>query len=241
MRKLAYASQSEIFIKFRQPSRVFVVRGFEKLSGFYCADDGGAGQDFWRMAGFCETRGDFGFDAVDEEAPPYGRAGGDVGFEAVNFYHRIADRCAGVEGQIGIIRELFAGRMIAFAGFAVGAGNDGDDAHAAGLELLGHFDGDEIAAAGGDDQGGVLRGEVEVAENAFGEAADVFEEHGLALAVGADDEVVEAQREFNDRIETGKRSVARPHFLDQNPAVPGAEEVNHPSGKNCFSEPTSGL
>lgn len=35
--------------------------------------------------------------------------------------------------------------------------------------------------------------EVEVAKDSGGEAGDVFEEHGLALAVGADHEVMEAQ------------------------------------------------
>jgi len=58
--------------------------------------------------------------------------------------------------------------VVAFAGFAVGAGDDGDDADAALLELLGHFDGDEVAAAGGDDEGTVLGSGVEVAEDAFG-------------------------------------------------------------------------
>src|SRR5438105_13197680 len=100
MRKLACASQSEIFIKFRQPSRMFGVSGFEKLSGFFYADDGGAGEDFWRMAGCGETRGDFGSDAVDEEAPPYRRAGGYGGFAAANSCHATAGRCARVECQI---------------------------------------------------------------------------------------------------------------------------------------------
>ena len=97
------------------------------------------------------------------------------------------------------------------------AGDDGDDAHAAALELLGDLDGHDVAAARGDDERAVLRREIEVAQDAFSEPAHVFEEHRLPLAVRADDEIVKGKREFDDRIEAGKRTVTRPHFLDHDP------------------------
>jgi hypothetical protein len=83
--------------------------------------------------------------------------------------------------------------------------------------------------------------EVEVAQDAVREAADVFEEHGLTLAVRADDEVVEGQRELDDGIEARKGAVTRPHFLDEDAAVAGAEDVDHLSGEDRLGEHVGGL
>jgi hypothetical protein len=52
---------------------------------------------------------------------------------------------------------------------------------------------------------------------------------------------VERERQFDDRVEPWKRSVSRPHFLDENPAVPGAEHVDHAPAQDCFREPIGGL
>ena len=41
-------------------------------------------------------------------------------------------------------------------------------------------------------------------KDALGEAGNIFEEHRLALAVRADDEVVERERKFDDRVESRK-------------------------------------
>ena len=107
--------------------------------------------------------------------------------------------------------------------------------------VFGHFDRDDVAAAGGDDQGGIFRRQIEVSQDARGEAGNVFEEHGLALAVGADDRVVKREREFDDGVEAGEGAVTRPHFFDQDSAVAGAEEVNHSAGEDGLAEPVGGL
>ena len=83
--------------------------------------------------------------------------------------------------------------------------------------------------------------ECEVAENAFRQAGDVFQEHCLALAVGANHRVMKGQGKLNDGIKPGKRSVARPHFLDHDAGMAGAENMNHSPGKNGFAEPLRGL
>jgi hypothetical protein len=155
--------------------------------------------------------------------------------------HGIADRCAGVEDEIGEVAEFAAVGALAGAGLGVPGGDDGDDLEAAAAEAFGHFDGDDVAAAGGDDQGGVLGVEVEIAEDAFGEAGHVFEEHGLALAVRTDHQVMEAEGEFDDRVEAREGAVAGPHFLDQDSAVAGAEEVDHASGEDGGGEPVGSL
>ena len=83
--------------------------------------------------------------------------------------------------------------------------------------------------------------QIEVAQNAFGQPADILQEHRLPLAVRADDQVMKAQRQLDDRIEAGERAVARPHFLDQNPAVARAEQMDHAPGQNRFREPIGRL
>ena len=74
----------------------------------------------------------------------------------------------------------------------------------------------------------------EISQDAFGQPAHVFQEHRLPLAVGADDEIVKRQRQFDDRIEARERAVARPHFLDHDAAVPGAEDVHHRDRRESF-------
>ena len=183
------------------------------------ADDTAGGEDGGRLAGSSQSRGDFGFDGIHQQASADGGTGRDRRFQSGHADHRVSHRRAGIEDDVGEVLELPPVRALAGAGFAVGAGDDRDHLHATPLELLRHLDGHDVATAGRDDERAVLRRELEIPENARGEAGDVFEEHGLTLAVRADDEVVEAQGEFDDGIEAGKRSVTRPHFLHENPAV----------------------
>ena len=123
-------------------------------------------------------------------------------------------------------------RALAAAGFAVLSADDGDDFQAAELELLGHLDGDDVAAAGRGDKGAVGRVNIEVAQDALREAGDIFEEHGLALAIGADHDVMKRERKLDDGVEAGEGSVAGPHFLDENSAVPATENMHHSPGQD---------
>ena len=78
------------------------------------------------------------------------------------------------------------------------------------------------------------------AEDALGEAGNIFEEHRLALAVRADDEVVERKRQLDDGIKARERSVAGPHLLDEDAGMAAAEEVDHAAGLDGFGEPVGG-
>ena len=118
--------------------------------------------------------------------------------------------------------------------------DDRDHAHAAPLKLLRHLDRHDVAAAGGDHERGILRREVEVPQDARSKAAHVLEEHRLPLPIRADDEIVEAERQLDDRIEPRERAVARPHLLDHDAAVAGAEDVHHASGEDRLGEPVGG-
>lgn len=233
--------QSQALVQSGQTSRVFVVGGFEEIGGALFADERAGGEDLRRLTGGGEAGGDFGFEAVDQHATTDGGSRGDGGVEAVHMDHGVADGGAGIEDQVGEVLEFQAIGALAGAGFGMETGDDGHDLEAAPAEAFGHFHGDDVAAAGGDDEGGVLGAEVEVAKDAIGEAGDIFEEHGLALAVRADDEVVEAEGEFDDGVEAGEGTVTRPDFLDQNPAMAGAEEVDHASGADGIGEPIGGL
>src|SRR5262249_10841890 len=63
----------------------------------------------------------------------------------------------------------------------------------------------------------------------------------LPLAVGADDEVVEGQREFDDGIKPWEGTIARPHFLDEDSAVAGAEDVDHSPSEDRLCKPIRDL
>ena len=103
------------------PQRPFFDRGSRKASragwrvrrrrlrttrGALLPANGAGGQHLRRLPGASEARGDFGFDAVDEQAAADGRAGRDRRVEPVNLHHRVADWRAGVEHQIGEVLQL---------------------------------------------------------------------------------------------------------------------------------------
>ncbi|MFM1945199.1 MAG: hypothetical protein RI897_4181 [Verrucomicrobiota bacterium] len=198
---------------------MFVVGGFEEFGSALGADDGCAAEDFWGLAGGGESAGDFCLDGIDEEASADRGSGGDWGIEVGDVDHGISRGCAGIESEAGEVLEFFTLGVFGGAGFRVLFTDDGDDLDAAFLEACGYFDGDEVTAAGGDDEGGVGGADGEVAEDTFGEAGDIFEEHGLALAVGADDKVMEAEGEFDDGVEAGEGAIAGPHFFDHDTAM----------------------
>lgn len=215
---------------------MLVIRGFKQLGGFRGTDNGTRREDLRWLAGFRQSIRNFGFDGVHEQATADGAAGGDGGIEAIDLDHGVANGCAGVEDDVGKILELLTVAMAAGAGFAVGGADDGGDFDAALLKLLGHFDGNDVAAAAGDDEGAVAGHEVEVPQNPIRQASHIFEKHGLTLAVRADDEIVEGQRELDDGIEAWKRAVTRPHFLHENATVAGAKDMHHLSGQNRLGE-----
>lgn len=220
---------------------MLVIRRLKQLGGFLGTDDSSSGQHLRRLAGFRETIRHFSLDGVHEKAATDGAAGCHGGFEAFDPHHGITNRGAGVENDVGEVLELLAVAVAAGASLAVGGADDGGDLHPALLKLLGHLDGNDVAATAGDDEGAVAGLEVEVAQDAIGKAADVFEEHGLTLAIRAHDEVVEGQREFDDGIEARKRTVTRPHLLDEDAAVAGTEDVDHLTGEDGLCEQVGGL
>src|SRR6185503_11603967 len=105
--------------------------------------------------------------------------------------------------------------------------DDRHDLYAALAETFGHLDRHRVAAAGRRHQRAVLRRNVEIAKDALGEARDVFKEHRLALPVRAHDRIVKSERQFHNRVETGKRTVARPHFFNEYAAVARAKQMHH--------------
>ena len=62
--------------------------------------------------------------------------------------------------------------------------------------------------------------------------AHPLDEHRLTLAVGADDRVVIAHRQLDDRVEARERAVPREHLLDGHPRVPGAEDMDEATGED---------
>ncbi len=86
-----------------------------------------------------------------------------------------------------------------------------------------------------------LRRQIEVPQDALGQPGNVFQKHRLPLAVRSHHQIVKAERKFDDGIESGKRAVARPHFLHDNAAVAGAEYMDHAPGQNRFGKPVRRL
>lgn len=220
---------------------VFVVGGFEEFGGALGSHHGTGGKDLGRVPGGGEAEGDLRFESIDGQATADGGTGSDRGVEAGNPDHGIADRGTGIESDAGEVHEFGAAGVAALAGAGMGDADQGDHRDAPAMEGLGDFYGNHIASAGGDHQGAVLGGEIEVAEDAFSEAGDVFEEHGLALAVGADHQVMEREGEFDDGIETGEGTVTRPEFLDEDAGVAGTEDVHHAPGEDGGGEEIGGL
>ena len=213
---------------------MFVVGGFEQLRGARFSDQRRGGEDFWWRSGFGQASGDFGLDGVDQHASADCRTGGDGGSKALDPHHRVPDRRSGIQHEVGEILQFFARGMLGGAGVRMRLADQGHHTDAPLFEFCRHLDGNEVATAGGSDQGAVSRGEIEIAENALGEAGDILEEHGLALAIGADHQIMEGERKFHDGIEPGKGTIAGPHFLDENARMAAAEEMHHAPGKNGF-------
>ena len=131
--------------------------------------------------------------------------------------------------------------MLGLADGGVGEAGQRDDEHAEALGFESDVDGDGVAAAGGDGPEAVLRAGDEVAPEDGAESLDVFEEHGLALAVGTDDRVVKGHGEFDDGMEPWERSIAREDFFYGHARVAGAEDMDESIGGDAACEAIGGL
>ena len=107
---------------------------------------------------------------------------------------------------------------------------DTDHTHATPLGALREFDRHGGGSRDAEDHEDVLRAEGEVREHLIGEPRDALDEHGLPLAVGADDLSVEGGGELDHRAEAREGTVAREHLLDRHPRVPTAEGVDEAAG-----------
>ena len=101
-----------------------------------------------------------------------------------------------------------------------------DDLQAAGPRAARELHRNRGRTAGREDHHDIARPEREVVEDHLGEAGHPFDEHRLALAVGADDLGVEGHRQLDDRVEARVRTVAREHLLDRNPRMARPEQVD---------------
>lgn len=139
---------AEVLIQQGEAAGVFVVGRLEQLGGAVFADDGASGEDLRGLACGGEAVGDLGLEAVDQHATADGGARGHGGVQTGDGDHGIADRCAGVEHPGCEVLEFASVGPGGRAGVGMAAGDDGHHRDISALELLGHFDGDDIAAAG---------------------------------------------------------------------------------------------
>ena len=142
-------------------------------------------------------------------------------------HHRVARRRAVVEHHVGDVGQALAGGVL---GLAAPAQCSSETTAITGRPsrfcLQRHLDDNLVDAAVGEDDEAVGRCQDEVAQDDLAQPFDMLQEHGLALAVGADDLVVVGQRQFDDGVEAGEAAVAREHLLDEHARVAGAEEVH---------------
>ena len=220
---------------------MLVVGRFEQLGSLLIAHQRGRREHCRRLSGLGEQRGDLDLDGIDEHAPTNGGARAHGGFEARNLDHGVAHRSSGVENNVGEVLQLASITTLTATGLAVGFGDDGHHLHAPTFELLGHFNGHQIASRRGGHQSGILGGKVVVAEDAGGQSVDILQEHRLPLSIGTHHEVVEAQGEFDDRVEPGKRTVPGPHFLNEDAAMAGAKTMHHSAGQDSLGKEARSL
>ena len=70
---------------------------------------------------------------------------------------------------------------------------------------------------------------------------DVLQEHRLPLSIGTHHEVVEAQGELHDGVKPGERSVAGPHFLNEDAAMAGAKTMHHSASQDGLGKEVRSL
>ena len=139
---------------------------------------------------------------------------------------RVAGRRAVVDGHIRQVGQAMAGAVLGHGRQTMVQRDHGDDGQSLALGLQRHIDDHLVDAAVGKDDEAVGLVKDEVAQDDLPEAFDMFQKHGLALAVGPYHIVVIGQRKLDDGVETGKTAVARIHLLDEHARVAGAEEVD---------------
>ena len=199
---------AEVLIQLRQPPGVLVVRGLEQLRGPLrprrrprrSSTFGG-----WPACG--QASATSALIALTSSTPPTVEPG-ETGVSRPSIcHHRVAGRGAGVEHEVGEVLQLLAARVVAAAGLGVPPADDARRPSCRAAETARPSRSARRCSRWSEMTSAVscVR-QVEIAEDALGEAGDVLEEHRLPLAVGADDEVVERQRQLDDRVEARETS-----------------------------------
>jgi hypothetical protein len=234
-------SLTDVGIQLGQAAGVLIIGRFKQLGGLLVAHQRGRSEHRRRLSSLGEQRGDLDLDGINEHAPTNGGARAHRSFETRDLDHGVTHRSTRVENDIRKVLQLATIATLAATGLAVSLGNDSHDFYATALELLSHFNRHQIASRRGGHQGGILRGKIIVAEDAGGQSVDILQEHGLPLSIGTHHEVVEAQRELHDGIEPGERSVAGPHFLNEDAAMAGAKTMHHSASQDGLGKEVRSL
>jgi hypothetical protein len=234
-------SLTDVSIQLSQAPGVLIIGRFKQLGGSLVAYQRGRSEHRRRLSSLGEQRSNLDLDGIDQHATANGGARAHGGFETRDLDHGVTRRSTGVENDVRKVLQLATIATLAATGLAMGLGDDRHDFYATALKLLGHFNRYQIASRRGGHQGGILGGKIIVTEDASGQSVDVLEEHGLPLSIGTHHEVVEAQGELHDGIEPGERSVAGPHFLNEDAAMPGAKTVHHSTGQDGLGKEARSL
>jgi hypothetical protein len=234
-------SLTDVGIQLGQAAGVLIIGRFKQLGGLLVAHQRGRSEHRRRLSSLGEQRGDLDLDGINEHAPTNGGARAHRSFETRDLDHGVTHRSTRVENDIRKVLQLATIATLAATGLAVSLGNNSHDFYATALELLSHFNRHQIASRRGGHQGGILRGKIIVAEDAGGQSVDILQEHGLPLSIGTHHEVVEAQRELHDGIEPGERSVAGPHFLNEDAAMAGAKTMHHSASQDGLGKEVRSL
>ena len=220
---------------------MLIIGRFKQLGGLLVAHQRGRREHRRRLSSLGEQRSNLDLDGIDQHATANGGARAHGSFETRDLDHGVTRRSTGVENDVRKVLQLATIATLAATGLAMGLGDDRHDFYATALKLLGHFNRYQIASRRGGHQGGILGGKIIVTEDASGQSVDVLEEHSLPLSIGTHHEVVEAQGELHDGIEPGERSVAGPHFLNEDAAMPGAKTVHHSAGQDGLGKEARSL
>jgi hypothetical protein len=234
-------SLTDVGIQLGQAASVLIIGRFKQLGGLLVAHQRGRREHRRRLSSLGEQRSNLDLDGINEHAPTNGGARAHRSFETRDLDHGVTHRSTRVENDIRKVLQLATIATLAATGLAVSLGDDGHDFYATALELLSHFNRHQIASRRGGHQGGILGGKIIVAEDAGGQSVDILQEHSLPLSIGTHHEVVEAQGELHDGIEPGERSVAGPHFLNEDAAMAGAKTMHHSASQDGLGKEVRSL
>ena len=147
MRLAKRSVAAEFLVELGQAAGMLVVGGLEQHGGPFVADERPGGEHRGQLADLDEPFSDLGLKGVHDHASADGGAGRHGRVHSVDRRHGVADRCAGVEDEVGEVLQFLPGRMPAVAGLGMVAADQRDDLDAALLKLLRDLDRDDIATA----------------------------------------------------------------------------------------------